>query len=152
MTTLAIIEGCTITWDGHRVRYTARGRVDDDGTGSAHGDPYHQRDTSLHRNGRPLNADVDLYIVVPPQILRGVAPTVLGSQAWVTFRGNTVPAVVGDIGPHGRLGELSVALARALGINPDPNTGGVDVPSVLYVIQPGCPAAANGIQYQLQPA
>ncbi len=150
MKLLDTIEGCPVTWDGEAIEFTARGRIDDDGAGAPHGDRFHLGDTSLHRNGAPLNADTEFYIVLPPQIIRGVAPIVLGSMACVTYRDVTMPAVVGDIGPHHRIGEMSIALARALGINPDANTGGDDKPDVLYRVLPGVPAIVNGIQYELQ--
>lgn len=150
MKTIAIIENDPITFDGTFITFKARGRIDDDGTGSAHGDPDHQDQTSLKHNGRFLNADTDRYIVVPPQVIQGVEPVVLGSQAWVTYRGKEVTAVVGDIGPHKRLGEMSISLAEALGINANANTGGDDTDEILYRIQPGMPAVVDGIAYQLQ--
>src|SRR5262250_3176255 len=105
--TIATIEGEDIVLgDDGKVRYKSKAAIDADGIGPSHGDPDKQDDTSLHHNGQPLNADVDQYIVVPPAIIVGVgAPIVLGSQAHVTFRDNTVDAVVGDIGPHAKLGE-----------------------------------------------
>lgn len=152
MQTLAIIEAAVVTWDGGFIHFTARGRIDDDGLGAGHGDPDHQAQTSLRRNGSFLDADSDRYIVVPPQILNGVAPVLLGSQAWVTYRGLCVTAVVGDIGPRARLGEMSMALARALRIDDNPNTGGDDQDNISYRIQPGTPALVDGIQYALQPS
>src|SRR5947208_15170858 len=82
--------------DDGKVRYKAKAAVDADGSGPSHGDPYKQDDTSLHRNGQPLNADVDQYIVVPPAIISGVAPIVLGSQSHVTntFNSKRCEAVV----------------------------------------------------------
>jgi hypothetical protein len=47
---------------------------------------------------------------------------------------------------------MSLACARALGINPDPNRGGVDEHTVHYLIQPGVPAVVDGVTYQLQHA
>jgi len=152
-TIIATIEGEDITLDDDgTVRYKSKAAIDADGIGPSHGDPDKQDDTSLHHNGQPLNADVDQYIVVPPAIISGVDPIVLGSQAHVTFRGNTVDAVVGDIGPHRKLGEISVACASALGIPSSPVSGGVDEHVVEYVIEPGVAAVVNGVNYQLQPS
>ena len=138
--------------DDGKVRYKSKAAIDADGIGPSHGDPDKQDDTSLHHNGQPLNADVDQYIVVPPAIIAGVAPIVLGSQAHVTntLNGKTCDAVVGDIGPHKKLGEISVACAKALGIPPSPVSGGEDQHVVQYVIEPGVPAMVNGVTYQLQ--
>ena len=150
MKTLATIEGQPVTWDGSVLRFKGRGRVDNDGSGPANGDPYHQNDTSLHHNGKPLNAEVDRFIVIPSQIIKMIAPIVLGSQAYVTYRGKTLPAVVGDIGPKSRLGECSTSLLRDFGINTNPNTGGIDTPELDYEIHAGVPAVVNGIKYSLQ--
>lgn len=149
--TIATIEGCLIAERPDlSVIYTARGRVDDDGSGSAHGDPGQERTTSLLVDGRPLNADTDRYIVVPPQIVRGVGGIVLGCQAYVTHYGVTRAAVVGDVGPRDRLGEMSIAMCIALGIDPNPNTGGEDRPIIQYRLLPGVAARVNGVAYPLQ--
>lgn len=152
MTFNLVIENDSISWDGSVIRFKGRGRIDDDGTGSAHGDRYHQSDTSLHHFGRPLNADVDRYIVLPPQVVHGVAPIVLGSQAYVTYKGVRKPAVVGDVGPKARLGEISTSLAGDLGINQNPNTGGDDNDDLSYEVYPGVPAKVDGVTYSLQPS
>ena len=150
---IATIEGEDIVLeDDGKVHYKAKAAIDADGIGPSHGDPDKQDDSSLHHNGQPLNADVDPYIVVPPAIISGVQPIVLGSQAHVTFGGKTVAAVVGDIGPHRKLGEISVACAKALGIPSSPVSGGVDEHVVEYVIEPGVAAEVNGVNYQLQPS
>lgn len=152
MKTLATIEGQPIiaSDDGTEVFWKGAGRIDVDGSGPSHGDPDYQNDTSLHLNGRALNADVDIYIVVPPQIIKGVRPIVLGCQADVFYNGKRTAAVVGDIGPHTKLGEMSRACAIALGINPSPVSGGVDVHTVEYRCWPGTAASVNGKAYDLQ--
>ena|SRR5438105_5764339 len=143
-----------ILGDDGKVCYKSKAAIDADGSGPSHGDPDWQNDTTLHHNGRALNADVDQYIVVPPAIISGVGPIVLGSQAHVTntLNGKSCEAVVGDIGPHRKLGEISVACAKALGIPSSPVSGGVDEHVVKYVIEPGVPAVVNGVTYQLQPS
>jgi len=135
-----------------RITFTADASIDVDGSGDSHGDPYYQPDTSLHRDGEPLNSDVERYIVVPPSVVKFVVPVVLGCLAKVTYRGKTVDAVVGDIGPSRRSGEISYSLARALNINPNPINGGVDEIEVTYEIFPGVAALVDGVQYQLQPS
>lgn len=154
MKTLATIEGCPIIAadDGSEVFWKAFGRVDVDGSGPSHGDPDYQNDTTLHLNGKPLNADVDLYIVVPPQVINGVRQIVMGCQGAVFYNGKTIQVVVGDRGPKHRLGEMSRACAIALGINPSPVSGGVDSPDVEYRIWPGNAAVVNGKAYVLQPS
>lgn len=153
MPILATIEGEAITLheDGH-LSFKAKAAVDTDGSGPLHGDPCAQKDTSLHVNDKALNADIDIYIVVPPSILNGVAPVVLGCKAHVrnTLNGKETDAVVGDIGPRKKLGEISVACASALGINPSPNSGGEDSHVIEYQIWPGISANVNGKVYPLQ--
>lgn len=146
------IEHCIVyEYDDGRLMYVAKGRIDDDGKGQAHGDKFHQKETSLKPD---LDADTECYIVVPPQVQLATKDIVLGCQALVKYRrtGLEVKAVVGDIGPRNRLGEISIACARAVGINPDPNVGGEDTNLVEYHIWPGVPAVANGKTYVLQPA
>jgi len=135
------------------VHFVADADIDSDGSGPSHGDPDQQGDTSLHRNGKPLNSDVDRYIVVPPIICQSVKGIVLGCQASVTNRRNgiTCAAVVGDIGPKTKDGEISIALAKALNINPDPVRGGEDSAVIEYFIHPGIAALVDGVSYQLQP-
>lgn len=143
---LTTIEGCPVYWDGTVVSFIARGRIDDDGTGSGHGDKYHQKETTLKREGKSLNADTERYVVAPPQIVLGVPGVVMGCRCRVTFHARVVEAVVGDVGPHTRIGEMSIACATALGIDPNPITGGEDAPMVHYQMWPG--VAALG--YELQ--
>jgi hypothetical protein len=69
----------------------------------------------------------------------------------VRYRGKEVGAVVADVGPHNKLGELSARCAELLDINPDPNRGGVDSQSVTYRYWPGIPALIDNVLYSLQP-
>lgn len=152
MKTLLVVENESISWDGEVIRFRAKGRIDNDGTGASHGDPYHQSDTSLHHFGRALNADTERYIVLPPQVVHSVAPIVLGCQAYVTYKGKRMSAVVGDVGPKARLGEISVALAQSLTINPNPISGGVDTDNLFYEVYPGVRAVVDERVYDLQPS
>lgn len=149
MRVIATIEGEDILEqsDG-TVIYAAKAAIDSDGTGDHHGDRTAQDETSYKPD---LNADVDRYIVVPPAIVSGVRGIVVGCQAMVTYGGKSTPAVVGDIGPHKKLGEISCATASALGIDPSPVDGGVDEHAVFYKLWPGSPAVVNGKTYTLQP-
>lgn len=152
---LGVLENCPILLqpDG-TVHVVAKAAIDGDGTGSSHGDPDFQPRTSLKDKGNFLNSDVDIYIVVPPAIEDGVEPVVLGCQATVTNRtnGKSTAAVVGDIGPKNKIGEISIACAKALGIDPSPTTGGEAAHVIEYIITPGKPAVVNGKTYALQPA
>ena len=61
------------------VSYTTDLMEDDDGSGPSQGDPCYQNDTTLHKNGKPLNSLVDLWIVVPPQIIARTKGICMGS-------------------------------------------------------------------------
>ncbi|MBN9626056.1 glycoside hydrolase family 75 protein [Acidovorax sp.] len=88
------------------------------------------------------------YIVVPPFIVKNTVGVVRGCRATATYGDVTVECVVADKGPSNRIGEISIAAARALGINPSPKNGGLEKPLVNYELWPG--VAADG--YVLQPA
>ena len=152
MRVLATIEGEVITeHDDSSVHWRAKAAIDSDGIGPHHGDRTAQNETTYKPD---LNADVDRYIVVPPAIRNGVRGVVMGCMAHVTNtkNGQHTSAVVGDIGPRKKLGEISCACASAIGLNPSPVSGGVDEHVVEYIIFPGVPAVANGKTYKLQPA
>ena len=133
-----------------KVSWLSKAAIDGDGSGDSHGDTCFQNDTSLHNNGNPLNSDVDRYIVVPPQVQQRTRGIVLGCIATVTHTktGLQCAAVVGDIGPHHKIGEISCATAWALGLDPSPIHGGTDLHDIYYEIFPGQPAPG----YTLQPA
>lgn len=118
-------------------------------------DPYFQPDTSYHYDGKALNAYEVPFIVLPPSIIRAVAPIVLGCKASATLiaTGETHEAIVGDVGPAHKLGEGSPFLASKIGLNPNPNHGGTsDYNAVLFRFWPGETATINGITYPLQPS
>jgi hypothetical protein len=152
MRIVATIEGEAITeQDDGSVRWKAKAAIDSDGVGPHHGDKTAQNQTSYKPD---LNADVDRYIVVPPAIRMGVKGVVMGCLANVTntLNGKHTAAVVGDVGPRKKLGEISCASASAIGLNPSPVSGGVDEHVLEYIIWPDIPAIVNGIYYKLQPA
>ncbi len=159
---IATIEGEPITLEDQevpqRVHYKAKLAIDDDGSDNRWHDPCWAADTSLHypakpnKDGKPIDAAFVPYVVAPPAILDGVSPIVLGCRARVTFKGKSVEAVVGDIGPHRKVGEGSVELARRLGINPSPISGGTEKHEILFELWPGVAAIVDGKTFQLQPA
>ena len=46
------------------------------------------------------------------------------------------PAIFADVGPHGKIGEGSIALARALGLDDNPRRGGTGNPGIAYLVFP----------------
>jgi len=100
-------------------------------------DPWYQDDTAFHQSdGRPLKAESLPYVVVPSS--SGIwnysgAGIKGGGVVAVIYNGKVEYAVVGDTGPTAIIGEASYATAQALGIDPDPATGGVDS-GVTYIL------------------
>lgn len=123
---LVFESGMTIDTDGRIADPGVRARVERQ-------DPHHQGRTSLtYATGRSLDPTVVPYIVLPTGF--GAAQT--GDLALVEYRGRTAYAVVGDRGPATSLGEGSVALAEALGIDSHGGKGGVSG-GVRYTVFPG---------------
>jgi hypothetical protein len=91
------------------------------------------------------------YIVVGPTIRQRARGIVLGCMARVTntHTGRSVNAVVADIGPLRKIGEISMAAARAIDINWNPRDGGTAARIVKYEFWPGTPAVVQGVTYDL---
>jgi hypothetical protein len=93
-------------------------------------DPWFQDDTAFHQSdGRPLTAETLPYVVVPSSssIWNYASAGIKGGGVVAVIYGGQVEyAVVGDTGPTQIIGEASYATAQALGIDPDPETGGAD--------------------------
>jgi hypothetical protein len=106
-------------------------------------DPGYQPDTTMKDSqGQFLDAAAIPFVVIPAASarfdyrMRGIAP---GSVVAVIYRNVVEYGVVGDEGQPDIIGEASVAMARRLGIDADPSTGGADS-GVTYVVFTG-PAA-----------
>lgn len=89
-----------------------------------------------------VDAETIPYAVVSPLIRNRAKGVVLGCRAVMTniVNGKTVEGVVADIGPRAKIGELSIAAARALGIPSNPRSGGTQDHIVRYELFPGTPA------------
>ncbi|MGV9322220.1 glycoside hydrolase family 75 protein [Streptomyces sp. NPDC003660] len=100
-------------------------------------DPWYQDDTAYHQSdGKPLRADTLPYVVVPGKsdLWDHAAAGIGGGGVVAVIRGDQVEyAVVGDTGPKEIIGEASYATAEALGIDPDPATGGAES-GVTYIL------------------
>jgi len=98
------------------------------------------------------------FVVVPPMIIEGVEGVVLGCRVVVTNTGNgrSVEALVADSGPSNKLGEISLACARAIGVPVNEasahpaNSGGTESHTIRYQLFPGTGATVNGVAYPLQ--
>ena len=102
--------------DGKYICFVSDLDVCTDGTGDDHGDPYYQPQTAYYNGGEFLNADVDKYIVIPPQVRMMPEPVVLGCEARLTRldTGKHHAAVTGEIGPENKTGEAAICLAQIL--------------------------------------
>ncbi|MFF8650495.1 glycoside hydrolase family 75 protein [Streptomyces griseoluteus] len=115
--------------------------VDCDGQRTTHcnedRDPWYQDDTAFHQSdGKPLRADALPYVVVPGKsaLWDHAAAGIVGGGVVAVIHGDQVEyAVVGDTGPKEIIGEASYATAEALGIDPDPATGGAES-GVTYIL------------------
>ncbi|MGC2352887.1 MAG: peptidoglycan-binding domain-containing protein [Candidatus Udaeobacter sp.] len=146
--------------------YEAKFAIDADGSApAAETDVTGQSNTTLHdRNDAPLNSDKFPFIVLPlnqqrnkqgaVQAIAGRTLNQMGAQLGdlgvVLYKnGTVVPVVYGDRGPALRLGEGSMIVARTLGINDDPNKGGIDKgeipPGIVHLVFPGTTDAPNKI-------
>ncbi|MET9452026.1 glycoside hydrolase family 75 protein [Streptomyces cinerochromogenes] len=100
-------------------------------------DPWYQDDTAFHQSdGKPLKAETLPYVVVPStsSIWNYTNAGIKGGGVVAVIYNNKVEyAVVGDTGPTKIIGEASYATAKALGIDPDPETGGTDS-GVTYIL------------------
>jgi hypothetical protein len=122
----------------------------------AHGDPvvqtatdpapgYFVSTTTLTNPGFPaqqpahyIDASTIPYIVMPGRRYKSFTskkPLRLGDLGAAYYRRNGKMCFVqfADTGPAGKIGEGSIALATALGINPSAKNGGVDTRDVVYV-------------------
>lgn len=88
------------------------------------------------------------FIVVPALLARLASGVVLGCKAEILNigTGKRTSAVVADLGPATHLGEASIAAANALGVNPDPKTGGSNVKDFRYTFWPGHAAPGFNLQ------
>jgi hypothetical protein len=97
---------------------------------------------------RYVDSETIPYVVVSPLIRNAAKGIVLGCKARISYNGRSVDAVVADIGPRKKIGELSIAAAKALGFPSSPRTGGVDS-GVRYELWPGVAAVVSRVTYDL---
>ena len=124
---------------------TANGQTSGDPVIQGPQDPfpgYYISQTSLQDKNRTItdparyvNSIEVPYVVLPQGLGVGVE---IGDLGMVINLETGVRAAViyADVGPCGKIGEGSIALAKALGINPDPKNGGTRS-GIAYIMFPG---------------
>lgn len=115
---------------------------------------YEWKGFKAHDPKRYVDSETVPYVVVSPSIRRAAKGVVMGCKAVITntVTGQSVEAVVADIGPRQKIGELSIAAAKAVGVDGNPRSGGTEKKIIHYQIFPGTPAVVNGVKYNLIPA
>lgn len=112
-------------------------------------DPSYTNQTSGQDSmGQALDAAALPYVVVPLKSTRfdyAQHGLKLGSVIMVVYQGKYEFGVFGDQGPSGVIGEASYAMAKRLGIDPDPSTGGADS-GVTYIAFTGASAVAPKLE------
>ncbi|CAN5883312.1 glycoside hydrolase family 75 protein [soil metagenome] len=99
-------------------------------------------------HGDPLDAAALPFVVLPGASTKFTyADHALGmrSVVAVVYADKVVYGVAGDVGPKDIIGEASYAMADALGIDPDPSTGGTAEP-VLYIAFTGAASKVTPIE------
>ncbi|MGW4031308.1 glycoside hydrolase family 75 protein [Streptomyces sp. NPDC004838] len=100
-------------------------------------DPWFLPDTAFHQsNGKPLNSGKLPYVVVPtPSDIWKYSGSGIkgGGVVAVIYKNKVRYGVVGDTGPRKIIGEASYAMAKSLGVDPDPVSGGVSS-GVTYIL------------------
>jgi hypothetical protein len=100
----------------------------------------------------PVDANLVPYVVVNPIVRARARGIVLGCHAVLTYGSRVVAAVVADVGPENKIGEMSIAAAKALGIPGGPRGVGDLSGPISWHLYPGVPAVVNGSTYELKPA
>lgn len=158
-TQIGTLEGCPIfAVEKHgvlRIEWVAKMAVCADGApDNTYKDPNYQRGTAYYNAGKYLDAETIPYIVVPPMIIEGVDPVVLGSQGLICNlkNGLSTPSIAGEVGPDDKIGEAAIEAAERVGLSGSPLNGGTEEAVIYYAIWPGIPAQLDGHTYRLQPS
>jgi hypothetical protein len=144
--------------DGSYCCFTSDLDICNDGSGPDYNDPHHQSQTAYYSGNKEgtskyLNADVDRYIVVPPQVRAKLPGVVMGCRGQVTNMKTkiTYEGVVGEIGPDYTSGECAYVLAKMINPMIEHNSGDKSR-NYFYELWPGVPATDGDFTYKLQPA
>jgi hypothetical protein len=117
-------------------------------------DPTFLDDTAFHtRDGAPLESALTPFVVIPGDLRHpGLDTSKGGNVAAVIYQDKVVFAVVGDTGSDDFIGEASHACAKQLGIDPDPDVGGVSGKVVTYIVFTGPSTIPANIEDRVETA
>ena len=103
---------------------------------------------------RYLDSEKIPFIVIENFIRRRARGIVLGCRALLTNleTKQSVWAMVGDLGPLYKIGEISIAAAQAIGVPSSARTGGTSKNIIQYEFWPGIPAIIASETYSLIPS
>ena len=99
-----------------------------------------------------IDSEMIPYMVVPPIIIQKTRGAVMGCRCLATNikTGKTSEGIVADIGPRNKVGEVSIQMARELGIPESPRWGGAVSPIIKYQLWPGEPSTRTGVAVRLR--
>jgi hypothetical protein len=83
-----------------------------------------------------IDSETVCYIAVPTVVIEKTIGKVMGCRARASWNGNSVECIVADSSGE-RVGELSIAAAKVLGMSGNPQHGGNDYDEVHYELWPG---------------
>jgi Fungal chitosanase of glycosyl hydrolase group 75 len=103
---------------------------------TAHFNPGYTEDSQY----RYIDSAAIPFLVMPGNHSNGAK---LGDVALVlnTVSGDNCYAIYGDVGPSGKIGEISMRLATALKLNHNPKSGGIVLHEIAYLVFPGSVAS-----------
>ena len=99
-----------------------------------------------------IDAETIAYIAIPPIIIAATKGAVMGCRTRVTnlANGKVSEGIVADVGPRTKVGEVSIQMARELGLDPSPRSGGVSTQTIRYEIWPGVVSPLLTIRVRLR--
>ena len=88
--------------------------LDTDGPSTLHEEATHQNQTTIDPQGKWCDSNKVPYFVLPPQVAAKYGIQI-GDVAILLGNGNMCAAIFADIGPHAKIGEISIEAMRRLG-------------------------------------
>lgn len=115
---------------------------------------YFRKQYNANDPRRYLDSEKVVFAVIPGKLRKMIGPVCIGCHCVVTNikTGKKVIAVCGDVGPSNKIGEGSMALADALGINSNARKGGTSEKIIRCELYPSVAATIGCETFELQSA